>query len=521
MTDKKISPKKEIDYVKYKNRYVDIINDFTNSANSHNQYFGTKSKYQSYKNQNNQSTLWIEKYSPTKLSEYIGNQDVVQKAQQWLSDFENNKKGTPRFLILNGKSGVGKTLLAYCLFKDNNYDITELNAGTDKSRNAVNSSIKFMGSSTIGSLFGLSSKRGVILDELDSIDSNQKIGIQDFLKILELNNTKSLNSDVFYYPIICTTNNSKSHYLENIKKYALELEVNQPTYESIEYICNKIIKNEKLNISKLAIPKIIQSTEYDFRQVINYLYLLSLEKTKITNQNCLEYIDKYNQKDKLFLLNDCLKFIFNKMLPIEIALKYFENNKSKFALYLQENYLKIIINSPLTKSQKLKLITNISRLLVKGDNYNYYYWNNFDPDFNVYQGLFQVIYPNYYLTKSKGFNYLNKNPIIFQEPKLTANRPMFLWNYLKDISLKMNFDRYLNNTLLLELIINKALGEDKEEFFEFLKTIEWTYSDFEKVNRGQSYNSEIRKNKDSIILKHKVDWRNRLKSIPYSSIHPI
>lgn len=518
---KKTSPKKEIDYQKYKNRYQEIVKDFTNSAESHNQHFGTQSQYQHEKEQNNQysQTLWIEKYSPKSLSKYLGNKDTIQKAQKWLSNFENNVKGTPRILMLNGKSGVGKTLLAYCLFRDNNYDITELNAGTDKSKNAVNSSIKFMGSNTISSLFGLSSKRGVIMDEIDSIDSNQKTGIQEFLKTLELNNSKSLNSDVFYYPVICTTNNSKSYYLENIRRFALELEVHSPSIESLTSLCQEIINQEKIKISKAVIPKIIEEAGQDYRQIINYLYLLSLEKKKITNNNCLEYLEKYDQKDKLYLLDDCLKSIFNKMLPIEIALKYFENNKSKFALYLQENYLRIIINSPLAKNQKIQLITTISNLLVQGDRFNYYYWNNFDPDFNVYQGLFQVIFPNYHITKAKGAKQISS--ITFEEPKLTANRPMFLWNYLKDISLKMNFDRYLNNPLLLELIIKKALGEDKEEFFEFLKTIDWSYSDFEKVNRGQSYNSEKRKDKDLIIQKYKAEWRNRLKSMPFSSIHPL
>lgn len=425
--------------------------------------------------------------------------------------------------MLNGKSGVGKTLLAYCLFKDYDYDITELNAGTDKSKNAVNSSIKFMGSNTISSLFGLSSKRGVIMDEIDSIDSNQKMGIQEFLKTLELSNTKSLNTDVFYYPVICTTNNSKSYYLENIKRFALELEIYSPSIESLTFLAQKIINQEKIKVTQAVIPKIINEAGHDYRQVINYLYLLNLEKKKINNTNCLQYLEKYNQKDKLYLLDDSLKSIFTKMLPIEIALKYFENNKSKFALYLQENYLRIIINSPLPKGEKLKLITTISNFLVQGDRFNYYYWNNFDPDFNVYQGLFQVIFPNYHLTKAKKEKGKGKeySALIFEEPKLTANRPMFLWNYLKDISLKMNFDRYLNNPLLLELIIKKALGEDKEEFFEFLKTIKWSYSDFEKVNRGQSYDTETRKDKDLVIQKYKVDWRNRLKSMPFSSIHSL
>ena len=53
-----------------------------------------------------ENTLWVEKYRPQKLSEYIGNDLLKEKVQGYLDT------GDVPHLLLYGKAGTGKTTLA-------------------------------------------------------------------------------------------------------------------------------------------------------------------------------------------------------------------------------------------------------------------------------------------------------------------------------------------------------------------------------------------------------------------------
>ena len=61
-----------------------------------------------FANENNKKehSLWVEKYRPQTLSEYVGNETVKETIQQYL---DNND--IPH-LLLHGKAGTGKTTLA-------------------------------------------------------------------------------------------------------------------------------------------------------------------------------------------------------------------------------------------------------------------------------------------------------------------------------------------------------------------------------------------------------------------------
>ena len=49
------------------------------------------------------NTLWVEKYRPSRLSEYVGNEHLKSKVEGYL------ESGDVPHLLLYGKAGTGKT----------------------------------------------------------------------------------------------------------------------------------------------------------------------------------------------------------------------------------------------------------------------------------------------------------------------------------------------------------------------------------------------------------------------------
>ena len=90
--------------------------------------------------------LWVEKYRPKTLKEYVVRDEAQRKQiQTWIDD-----KAIPH-LLLSGAPGVGKTTLAKVLFQElevSSYDILEINASRENSvdtvREKINSFVQIM-----------------------------------------------------------------------------------------------------------------------------------------------------------------------------------------------------------------------------------------------------------------------------------------------------------------------------------------------------------------------------------------
>ena len=83
--------------------------------------------------------LWVEKYRPKTLKEYVVRDEAQrQQIQSWIDD-----KAIPH-LLLSGAPGVGKTTLAKVLFGEldvSSYDILEINASRENSVDTVREKI--------------------------------------------------------------------------------------------------------------------------------------------------------------------------------------------------------------------------------------------------------------------------------------------------------------------------------------------------------------------------------------------
>ena len=85
--------------------------------------------------------LWVEKYRPTNIDNYIGNQQLKETIKSYIE-----KHDIPHFLFY-GTAGTGKTTLAKVITKNIDCDVMYINASDENSVDNVRTKIKGFASS--------------------------------------------------------------------------------------------------------------------------------------------------------------------------------------------------------------------------------------------------------------------------------------------------------------------------------------------------------------------------------------
>ena len=116
-------------------------------------------------------TLFVEKYRPDTLDNYIGNEHLKSKVEHYLNT------GDLPHLLLFGKAGTGKTTLAKILVKNIECDYLYINASDENNVDTVRNKVK-----QFASTVGFKDMKVIILDECDYITPNAQAALRNLME---------------------------------------------------------------------------------------------------------------------------------------------------------------------------------------------------------------------------------------------------------------------------------------------------------------------------------------------------
>lgn len=254
--------------------------------------------------ENKEHTLWVEKYRPIKLENYIGNEQLISKVKVYLLN-----QDIPH-LLLSGTAGTGKTTLAKLIVNNIECDYIYINASDENNVDTVRNKIK-----NFASTIGFKELKIVILDEADYATINGQAALRAILEQFSRNTRFIL------------TCNYIEKIIEPIRSRCQMFTITAPSMPEVAKHTFKILDQECITYKKEDVVTIVKSTYPDIRKVINTCQLncinnnLELDTQSIVEQNYMMKIVAILKKEK----NKQNAFIGVRQLLADSKVRTFEH----------------------------------------------------------------------------------------------------------------------------------------------------------------------------------------------------
>ena len=268
-------------------------------------------------NTNAEHTLWCEKYRPTKLENYVGNDTLKEKVRQYI------KENDIPHLLLYGGAGTGKTTLAKLITKSIKCDVLYINASDDNGIDTIRGKIK-----NFASTIGFNGLKVIILDEADYLTAAGQAGLRNTMETFSMNTRFIL------------TCNYHERIIEPIHSRCQSYEIHPPSKKDVAANIVNILKTEKVKFDKDSVVLLVNSHYPDIRAIINTAQRGVVDgELKLAKEDVL-------QGDIKSKLIDMLKNSNKKEAFANIRQLVADNNLKQFNELFSEMYEKVADYAP-------------------------------------------------------------------------------------------------------------------------------------------------------------------------------
>ena len=229
-------------------------------------------------------SLWVEKYRPTTLDTYIGNEHLKSKVSVYL------ESGDLPHLLLYGKAGTGKTTLAKLLVNNIECDYMYINASDENSVDTVRNKVR-----GFASTMGFKDYKIIILDECDYITPNAQAALRNLMETF---------SKHCRFILTC---NFVERIIDPIQSRCQSFQVIPPSKKEVAVHMTNILKEEDIASKVDDIAGLVNAGYPDIRRVINSCQrqcvdgMLVVDKQSLVESDykmkLMEIIKKENKKD--------------------------------------------------------------------------------------------------------------------------------------------------------------------------------------------------------------------------------
>ena len=230
------------------------------------------------------NTLWVEKYRPSNLDTYIGNDHLKDKVSVYL------ESGDLPHLLLYGKAGTGKTTLAKILVKNIECDYLYINASDENNVDTVRNKVK-----NFASTMGFKDYKIIILDECDYITPNAQAALRNLMETF---------SKHCRFILTC---NFVERIIDPIQSRCQSFQVIPPSKKEVALHIHNILNEEGVASKMDDVAGLVNAGYPDIRRVINSCQrqcvdgMLVVDKQSLVESDykmkLLEIIKTQNKKD--------------------------------------------------------------------------------------------------------------------------------------------------------------------------------------------------------------------------------
>ena len=197
-------------------------------------------------NKNKEHTLFVEKYRPVSLENYIGNEHLKTKVSKYINT------GDIPHLLLHGKAGTGKTTLAKLLVSNIDCDQMYINASDTNSVDTVRNQIKVFASSV-----GFKDLKVIILDECDFLTPNAQAALRNLMETF---------SRHCRFILTC---NYVERIIDPIQSRCQSYQIIPPSKKEVAIHTSNILNTEGITYDNNDIVTMVNSSYPDIRRIIN------------------------------------------------------------------------------------------------------------------------------------------------------------------------------------------------------------------------------------------------------------